>query len=50
MKATPTLHMFVLVLAMVLFLLAGVGVPEHPRAHYIGLGLFFWSLSTLITI
>lgn len=46
----PTLHLFVLVLAMVLFLLAGLGVPEHPRIHYVGFGLFLWTLSTVLTV
>lgn len=44
-----TIHLFLIVLALVLFLLAGVGIPEYPRFRYIGWGLFFWLLSTLIT-
>jgi hypothetical protein len=42
-----TLHLFVLVLALVLFVLAGLGVPEHARFRYIGFGLFLWALSTV---
>jgi len=44
-----TLHLFLLMLALVLFLLAAIGVPEHPRFRYIGAGLFFWLLSSMIT-
>jgi hypothetical protein len=42
-----TLHLFILVLALVLFFLAALGVPEHPRFHYVAAGLFLWLLSTL---
>ena len=42
-----SLHLFIVVLALVLFLLAGLGVPEHPRFRFIGFGLFLWLLSTL---
>jgi hypothetical protein len=28
----------------VLFLLAGIGIPEHPRFRYLGFGLFFLTL------
>lgn len=42
-----TLKFFLLVLALVLFLLAGLGVPEHPRFRYIGFGLFCWLLATM---
>lgn len=41
-------HEFLVVLALVLFLLAGIGVPESPRFRYIGWGLFCWLLSTLV--
>jgi hypothetical protein len=43
----PPLALIFLVLAMVLFLLFGLGVPEHPRFKYLGWGLFFWLLSTM---
>lgn len=35
------------IVACILFLLAGIGVPGGPHANFIGLGLFFWCLSTI---
>lgn len=43
-----TLRLFAVVLALVLFLLAGLGVPEGPRFKFVGWGLFCWLLSTLL--
>lgn len=45
-----TLHLFLFVLALVFFLLAGVGVPAPPRLNFIGWGLFLWALSTTLTV
>lgn len=42
-----TVHLFLIVLALVFFLLAGLGIPEYPRLRYVGWGLFFWLLSTI---
>jgi len=36
---------FLTILAIVLFVLAGLGIPEAPRFRYIGWGLAFWALS-----
>jgi hypothetical protein len=43
-----TLRLFLVVLALVLFALAGLGIPEPPRVRYLAWGLFFWLLSTLV--
>lgn len=45
-----TLSLFLVVLALVLFALAGLGIPTHPRFQYIGWGLFAWLLSTLLRV
>jgi hypothetical protein len=45
---TPTLHLFVVMLALVLFALAGLGIPEPPRLRFATWGLFLWLLSTLL--
>jgi hypothetical protein len=50
MKPTALVHIFLLVLALVLFALAGLGVPEAPRGRYIGWGLFCCVLSTLLAL
>jgi hypothetical protein len=39
------IRLILLVLALVLFFLAGVGIPEHPRFKYIGWGLFCLTLA-----
>lgn len=38
-----------LVFAFVFFVLAGLGVPSHPRINYLGWGLACWVLSILLT-
>jgi hypothetical protein len=43
-----TVHLFLVVLALVLFVLAGLGIPEPIRFRYLGWGLFFWLFSTLV--
>jgi hypothetical protein len=48
-RNSAPLHLIFLILAMVLFLLAGFGWPapvEPYRVKLIGAGLFFWVLST----
>jgi hypothetical protein len=42
-----TLKLVLLVLAMVLFGLAAVGV-SHPRGNFVAAGLFFLTLSMLV--
>lgn len=44
------LHLLLFVLALVLFLLAGLGVPEAPKFRYIGWGLFCYCLSQIVTV
>ncbi len=44
------LKLIFVVLALVMFLIAGFGWPAHVepyRMKFIGIGLFFWLLSTL---
>lgn len=43
-----TLRLFLLVLALVLFALAGLNVPTHPRFQYLGWGLFCLTLSQFV--
>lgn len=44
-----TAHIFVVVLALVLLLLAALNV-SHPRVSFGWLGMFLWLLSTLLTL
>ena len=43
-----SLDLFLEVGGTVLFILAGLGIPDHPRFRYIGWGLALWSLSFLL--
>jgi len=43
-----TIGMILLVVALVLFILAGVGVPAPPRFNLVAFGLAFWVLAELI--
>ena len=43
-----TIHLFLTLLALVLFAFAGLGVPEYQRFRFIGWGLFLWLLGTVI--
>lgn len=43
----PSLALIFQIVALVLFFLEGVGVPQPPRFRCLGFGLFFWLLSTL---
>lgn len=38
-----------MVFAFVFFVLGAVGVPEHPRFHYVSAGLACWSLTLLLS-
>jgi len=38
-------HLVIFVIAIVFFILAGLGVPEAPRLRYIGWGLALWAIS-----
>jgi hypothetical protein len=41
-------HFVLLLVALVCFLLAAIGVPQQSRVNLVALGLFFWVLSILI--
>jgi hypothetical protein len=43
-----TIHLLLVVVALVLFAMAGLGVPEWTRLRFIGWGLFLWLLSTMV--
>jgi hypothetical protein len=43
-----TINLFLMVLALVLLLLAGLNVPSHPRINLGWLGMFFWLLAIVI--
>lgn len=45
-----TISLFLVVLALVLFALAGLGIPSPQRFQFIGWGLFAWLLSTLVRV
>ena len=45
---TLTIHLFLMLLALALFALAGLGVPDYQRFRFIGWGLFLWLLGTVI--
>ena len=42
-----TIHLFLIVLALVLFLLAGLGIPNPPRFNFGWFGLFFLTLAEI---
>jgi hypothetical protein len=43
----PTIRLIALLLALIFFALAALGVPGHPRFNFLAGGLFFWALSTI---
>jgi hypothetical protein len=43
-----TVALFLQVCGTVLFVLAGLGIPEAPRFRFIGWGLALWGLSFLL--
>jgi len=45
-----SLHLFLFVLALVFFLLAGLGVPNPPRCNFLACGPFCWALSGAVTV
>jgi hypothetical protein len=47
---TITINLFLMVLALVFLMLAGLKVPEPPRLSFGWMGLFFWLLATVIRI
>lgn len=42
------IHLFLEVLALVLFVLAGLGIPNPPRFQFVAWGLFCWLLSDVL--
>jgi hypothetical protein len=45
-----TLHLLLMVLAIVCFFLAAINVPQPPRVNMIGAGLCLWALATIVTV
>ncbi len=48
-RNSAPLHLIFIVLALVMFAIAGFGWPapvEPYRVKFIGIGLFFWTLAT----
>lgn len=45
----PILVMFLMVLFLVFFFVAMLGIPNPPRVNFIAAGLFCWVLAELIT-
>lgn len=45
-----TVRLIFAVLALLLFLFAGLGIPEHPRFRFIGFGLFFLTLAFFLFV
>jgi hypothetical protein len=43
-----TLAMILLIVALVLFVLAAIGLPSPPRFQFMAAGLAFWVLSILL--
>lgn len=44
----PILILFLLVLALVLFVLAGLGIPNPPKFQFIGFGLAAWLFAEIL--
>ena len=47
---TVGLRLVFAVLALVLFLLAGLGIPSPPRFNFLGFGLFFLTLAFFVLV
>lgn len=45
-----SIHLLLVVLSLVLFALAGLGVPTSPRFQFIGWGLFCLTLSQIVIV
>ena len=50
MHMTVSIHLFLVVLALVLFALAGLGIPNPPRVNFLGWGLFCLTLSQVVVV
>jgi len=44
-----TIRLFLMVLALVLFVLAGLGIPEPARFRFIGFGLAAYVLASMVS-
>jgi hypothetical protein len=40
-----TVHLIFLLIALIFFALAGLGIPSHPRLGFLPWGLFFFALA-----
>jgi hypothetical protein len=47
MHINPGINLILLVIAFVLFLLAGFNIG-HPRVNFVALGLAFWVLTLIV--
>jgi hypothetical protein len=45
-----TLHLILMILAIICFALTAVGVQAPPRVNLLGAGLFLWALATIISV
>jgi hypothetical protein len=43
-----TISMILLIVALVLFVLAAIGIPQPPKFQFIAAGLAFWVFSILL--
>jgi len=43
-----TISMILLIVALVLFALAAIGIPQPPKFQFLAAGLAFWVLSVLL--
>ena len=50
MHMSVTIHLFLIVMALVLFALAGLGIPNPPRFQFLGWGLFCLTLSQVVVV
>jgi hypothetical protein len=44
-----TVKLLLMILAVICFLIAAIGVPASPRVNLVAAGLFFWSLSVIVS-
>lgn len=49
MHMSVSIHLFLIVLALVLFALTGLGIPNPPRVNFLGWGLFCLTLAGIVT-
>lgn len=45
-----TVHLLLMILAIVCLFLAAINVPSPPRGNLMAAGLCLWALATLVTV